>query len=563
MTTERKPMDEWKDLPWKKIEREVFKLQKRIYRASQRDDVRTVRKLQKLLVNSRSAQRLAVRKVTQDNQGKRTAGVDGIKSLHPRQRLELANDLKLEKKPDPVRRVGIPKAGTDEKRGLGIPTIPDRALQSLVRLVLEPEWEAKFEPHRYGFRPGRSCHDAIGAIFQALCQQSKWTLDADIAKCFDQIDHRALLKKINTSPTIQRQLKAWLKAGVLNGGELSPTEKGVPQGGTISPLLMNIALHGLETMTAEKFPENKRKTCRSPIVVKYADDLVILHKDLAVIQQCQAAVSEWLKEIGLELKPSKTRIVPTLEKSDAGVGFDFLGFNVRQYRAGKTQSARNPRGKLLGFKTLIKPSPDAIKRQAPKLRETVRRNRAADPETLINTLNPIIVGWSNYYATVVSKKTFAKMGTLLFARLLAWATRRHPKKNQSWVVHEYWRRERGQWIFQPRNRALRLRQHRETRIQRHVKVQSTRSPLDGDWIYWSKRLGRHPEISPRMAKLLQRQQGKCPECGLFFKEEDLLEVDHIRPKERGGRDAYFNWQVLHRHCHDVKTARDTAVKRYA
>jgi RNA-directed DNA polymerase len=194
---------EWKDLNWRKLERVTFKLQKRIFQASERGDVKAVRKLQKTLIRSWFAKCIAVRRVTQDNKGKNTAGVDGIKSLTPKQRINLVNNLKLTGKSPPTRRVMIPKSGTGEKRPLGIPTINDRALQALCKMALEPEWEALFEPNSYGFRPGRSCHDAIEAIYLSIKQKAKYVLDADIAKCFDRIDHKALLKKINTYPTIR------------------------------------------------------------------------------------------------------------------------------------------------------------------------------------------------------------------------------------------------------------------------------------------------------------------------------------------------------------------------
>lgn len=179
------PMKEWNSIPWRKLERKVFKLQKRIFQASRRDDVKTVHQLQKLLMRSWSAKCLAVRQVTQDNTGKNTAGIDGVKSLDSKQRLKLVSTLKLSSKAQPVRRVWIPKPNSSEKRGLGIPTIYDRALQGLVKLALEPEWEARFEAHSYGFRPGRSCHDAIEAIFNAIKHKAKYLLDADIAKCFE------------------------------------------------------------------------------------------------------------------------------------------------------------------------------------------------------------------------------------------------------------------------------------------------------------------------------------------------------------------------------------------
>ena len=276
-------MEEWKDTPWRKLERYVFRLQSRIFKASQRDDVRTVRRLQKTLLRSRAAKTLAVRQVTQDNQGKKTAGLDGVKSLSPPQRLALVATLKMSTKGTPTRRVWIPKPGSEEKRPLGIPTMYDRALQALVKKALEPEWEAKrrparFEANSYGFRPGRSAHDAIQAIFSAICNKTRYVLDADIAKCFDRINHEALLAKLSTFPSLRRQIKSWLKAGVMEGERLFPTKEGSPQGGVISPLLANIALHGMEQAIHQAFPTQSRKVNGVPIrqttphIVRYADD---------------------------------------------------------------------------------------------------------------------------------------------------------------------------------------------------------------------------------------------------------------------------------------------------
>src|SRR5262245_25739508 len=208
--------DGWDSLPWFLLEQDLFRLQKRIYRASQRGDFSTLRRLQKLLLTSQAARLIAVRRITQDNMGRKTAGVDGVKLIRPERRLELADSLRLDGEAAPVRRVYIPKPGGEELRPLGIPTIRDRGLQTLVKFALEPEWEARFEPNSYGFRPGRSCWDAVQAIFAAVSQKDKYVLDADIAKCFDRIDHDALLEKVNASPVIARQLRAWLKAGVLD-----------------------------------------------------------------------------------------------------------------------------------------------------------------------------------------------------------------------------------------------------------------------------------------------------------------------------------------------------------
>lgn len=388
------PKYEWKDIPWKKVERNVFKLQKRIYQASAQGNQQKVRKLQRLLVSSWSSKVLAVRRVSQDNQGKKTAGIDGVKALSPGKRLELVNRLQIGEKAAPVRRVWIPKPGTDEKRPLGIPTIQDRATQTLVKLALEPEWEARLEPNSYGFRPGRSCWDAIDAIFLSINKSSKWVLDADIAKCFDRISHDALLKKINTSARFRRQIKAWLKAGVMEGESLFPTEEGTPQGGASSPLLANIALHGMEQAVREAYPgvrRNKGKRERvPPALMRYADDLVCLHPDLEVVLGCKKVISEFIASMGLELKPSKTRIVHTLDKGEKGVGFDFLGFTIRQFPVGKYHSGKARDGQLLGFKTIISPSKKSQKRHVEELRRLVRQLRGESQVKLIQNLNPKI-----------------------------------------------------------------------------------------------------------------------------------------------------------------------------
>ena len=353
------PMYEWEDIPWRKLERNVYKLQKRIYRASNHGDVKLVRRLQKLLIKSRAARYLAVRRVTQDNQGKKTAGVDGVKSLTPKQRLVLTNKLKLGIKVAPTRRVWIPKPGKEEKRPLGIPTMYDRALQGLVKLVLEPEWEARFEPNSYGFRLGRSCQDAIEQIFTVIRLKSKFVYDADISKCFDCINHNKLLEKLNTYPTLQRQIRAWLKAGVMDGLELKPTDRGTPQGGTISPLLANIALQGMENVIKDLALEldikdyrgkklGKRDRRKSVNIIRYADDFVIFHEDINILNRCIEVITQWLDDMGLELKPSKTRITHTLNNyKKEKAGFDFLGFNVRQHKTGKYTCGKNRRGSRL------------------------------------------------------------------------------------------------------------------------------------------------------------------------------------------------------------------------
>ncbi|HEY9710345.1 MAG TPA: group II intron reverse transcriptase/maturase [Oculatellaceae cyanobacterium] len=552
---------EWKALPWRKLEVRVFKLQKRIFQASSRGDVKAVRKLQKTLMRSWSGKCLAVRKVTQDNQGKRTAGVDGIKNLSPHARLVLVTQLKVTGKSKPTRRVWIDKPGKAEKRPLGIPTMFDRALQALVKLALEPEWEAKFEGNSFGFRPGRSAHDAVEAIFNSVSKKAKFVLDADISQCFDRIDHNSLLKKLNTFPRLRQQIKSWLKSGVMDKGVFSNTSEGTPQGGVISPLLANIALHGFEdfitrykTKGSGSGSKGNQVQGTNAQIVRYADDFVILHESEEHINFLRQKAREWLKGMGLELKPSKTRICHTSE------GFDFLGFNIRQYWVGTYRAAKNPYGASLGFKTLIKPTKEAVKRHLDKVGQIIDKHHNAPQEALISRLNPVIRGWCNYYATSVSKDTFSKCDHLTYQKLRAWAKRRCTKTNAHDTVSNYWRTVgEDNWTFATSG-GLALVKHSSTPIVRHTKVQGARSPFDGDLVYWGKRMSSHPELPSRVATLLKNQAGKCNLCELNFKYGDLWEVDHVVPTSRGGKNIQSNLQLLHRHCHDLKSATDGDVR---
>jgi RNA-directed DNA polymerase len=442
----------------------------------------------------------------------------------------------------------------------------DRALQALVKLVLEPEWEARFEPNSYGFRPGRACHDAVAAIFDSIRYKAKYVLDADIAKCFDRIDQGKLLQKLNTFPTMRRQIKSWLKAGVMDGQELFPTSEGTPQGGVISPLLANITLHGMENRIKEYvgslkyLDKNKKNRMDSVSLIRYADDFVILHKDLTVVQGCQTLITDWLKDMGLELKPSKTRLAHTLNPVEhEKPGFNFLGFNIRQFSVGKYRSGKTTQGQLLGFKTIITPSKEKVKVHYDKIAEVISNLKAAPQSALVHLLNPIIRGWANYYSTVVSKVSYSELDYLTYRKLHAWAKRRHPKKNTGYVVNKYWHTiGDDNWVFATRegNSLLRLLDHASTPIVRHVKVKGESSPYDGNLVYWSKRRGESPGMPTRVATLLKKQKGKCAQCELYFREEDVMEIDHKIPKSQGGKDKYDNWQLLHRHCHDTKTACD-------
>lgn len=558
------PSEEWAGLPWRKLEQHQYRLQKRIFKASERGDLKTVHTLQKLLMKSRSARLLAVRRVTQDNQGKKTAGIDGIKSVEPAGRLAMVEAIhpkRMDKrKPQPLRRVWIPKPGKTEQRPLGIPVMVDRASQALAKAALEPQWEALFEANSYGFRPGRSAHDAIEAIFTSIRYKPKYVLDADIKGCFDNIDHQSLLEKLRTYPAMRRQVKGWLKAGVMEALELSPTQAGTPQGGVVSPLLANIALYGMEE-ALQKACIGEKKTqlaLRSvPRLIRYADDFVVLHAEAEEVIKAQQIIATWLKSIGLELKPSKTRLSHTLDTYQGNVGFNFLGFTVRQFSVGKTHTGTYM-GKPLGFKTIITPSKEGIQRHLQQIRKILQNSQSVSQEQLIDQLNPVIHGWALYYRASVSKKQFAACDHHLTRMLWQKMARKHSNKSAKWVKGKYWRAIEGNtWTYAtpegPEQHVL--RRHVAIPIKRHVKVKGKTSPYDGNLLYWVKRLKDHPLTRTTVGKLLQKQQGKCRWCELLFREEDQIEIDHITPRSEGGGEELSNKCVLHRHCHDQRHAK--------
>jgi len=567
MNKPKQEIEGWNTLDWYKIERRVFKLQKQIYLTTGKlkekpDSYKQVRKLQKTLLNCFEAKLLAVRKVTQDNRGKKTAGIDGVASIHQRDRYKLAETLRLTGKASPVRRIYIPKPGTTEKRPLGIPTIKDRALQALVKLALEPEWEAQFEANSYGFRPGRNCHDAVKQIRISMTWKPKYVLDADISKCFDRINHEKLLEKLKFSGKLRLQIKAWLKAGILEGNrKYYPTEMGTPQGGVISPLLANIALHGLEKHLKDhvaqfpiKSPQGKaigtRDKQRGLAVIRYADDFIIMHPSKEILLSCKTETEKFLSEMGLELNKVKTRISHTLdpnESEDKKGGFDFLGFHFQNYFS-KTRSTTLRTGEKSGFKTLIFPTRKTTNTHQRNLSKIIRNLK--NQEELILNLNPRIVGWARYFglSDALTVKILQKQDYLLYLKLRKWAKRNTKVSSIGWF--KYWTVSGNTKTFGKENLRLASHQNYAKSLNNYAKIEGTRSPYEDQPIYWYKRLGRSPTLPKAKQRLLDDQKGKCAYCNSYFKDGDILEIHHVVPKAKGGRLAYSNLQLLHGHCHD-------------
>jgi RNA-directed DNA polymerase len=506
----------WDRLSWLRAEENVRRLRQRIFTASQAGDLKRVRNLQKLMLRSRSNALVSVRRVTELNAGRMTAGVDGEVALTPEAKADLAGWVQHRTEPwtaRPVRRVYIPKAN-GKQRPLGIPVIADRVLQAVVASALEPEWEARFEPRSYGFRPGRGCHDAIEAIFQAgkggggAGPRRPWVLDADLAAAFDRIEHDHLLRLLGTFPA-RELIAGWLRAGVVENGRFTPTGEGTPQGGVISPLLLNVALHGMENAAGVRYQrvgsDAAVTAAGSPVLVRYADDLVAFCHTRHEAEQVKARLAAWLAPRGLVFNEDKTRIV-TLDE-----GFDFLGFNVRRYR-----------GKLL-----IKPAKAAVRRIRERLRTELRSLRGANAQAVIARLNPIIRGWSAYYRTVVSSEIFTALDHYLWKLTYKWAKHSHPNKPVRWIVHRYFgkfcKSRNDQWVFGDRDSGAYMRRFAWTNIVRHQMVRGTSSPDDPALAsYWTdrRRRGIPRPMDTGTLRLLQAQHGRCPLCGQLLLDAD-------------------------------------------
>ena len=553
----------------RECEKHVLSLQMKLDKAVANNDTKSIRETFNLLCKSaNSAKVLAVYRITKRNQGRYTAGVDGVnipkdnRELQEKIRLELLNDIDIVSKPKPIKRIFIPKPNGD-KRPLGIPTLKDRINQEILRMALEPIVEYHFSNNSWGFRPKRSCHDAVSQLYMKLSQATcgRYIVEGDIKGCFDNISHEHIAKTLQMWKVPQWAISLtnkMLKSKIFHNGEVIVSDIGTPQGGVISPLLANVALTSLDYFCLENYGYRKKRNGYireyNPIV-RYADDFVIVCESMEKAKLIKSEISEHLlKTIGLTLSEEKTKITHITK------GFNFLGFNFRkyakQYTLQKSKSERN----WSDYTLLIKPQKENIINFLSECKAILDDHKTAKQHSIIQLLTPKMVGWAMFYRHVVSKKLFARIDHELWKKFFFWSKRRHPKKSTGWIVRKYFSKVGNQkHTFKDKETGLHIPLLSRIPIKRFVILNGKyrvydKTPETRE--YWKKRnyMNAYDQItSVKLRKLFVNQQGKCPFCkdNLFSEQisERKTHIHHMLPRSLGGNEDHSNLRLLHDDCH--------------
>ena len=489
----QKASELWKGLPWKKFRRILFRLQRRVFKAVREGDRRKARSLQKLILKSTSARLMAIRQVTQLNAGKKTKGVDGKSSLTFKERFELSETLKAnvnDWKHQGLREIPIPKKN-GKFRILKVPTIADRAWQCLAKYALEPAHEATFHARSYGFRVGRSAHDAQRYLFQNLSSRAngieKRVIELDIESCFDRIRHSAIMDRLIAPNSLKLGIFRCLKAGV---NEEFP-EQGTQQGGVVSPLLANVALNGIEAIHPS---------------VRYADDMLYFLKPQDDADAILVKVSQFLADRGMNVSQEKTKITASTD------GFNFLGWNFKVQSNGKFRS-RPSEANFKAFRQKVK---------------TVVNNSNYGAKAKAIKLAPIIRGWRNYHRHC--KMDGARESLYLLRKRAFKVFNKETKQNR------YSSKKLQDQAFP----TVPYSEHK------HILVRGEKSPYDGDIAYWSKRNSKL--YDGPTSRTIQKQDHRCGLCGLKLLSDEKVNLHHVDKNHNNWKAT--NLLAVHESCHD-------------
>lgn len=420
----------WSEIDWLLVNKNVVNLRRRIFDASVKNEYRKLRSLQRMMLKSKSNILYSIQCIS-NNSGSKTFGVDGEILDGPKDKLkyfyEISENGYLGREPSPTRRIYIKES--NKFRPIGIPTVYDRIVQTMVLNSIEPEWEAKFEKGSYGFRPGRNVDDAINRLWLALHKPGsrKWIVDTDISKCFDSISHSYIVEKIGKFPAAEL-INKWLKAGIIiRSTWLDSGEYGTPQGSALSPFLCNLALHGLESELGVEYDNRGYVKSRGRLLIRFADDLVIrCHTKQDAILALKI-LSEVLVKRGLEISLAKTKIVHILD------GFDFLGYTIRlkpqlyiSYKECVSAERKDePRVNQHLMGLYVNPSWKSIKKVKAKLKDIFDSNASNKTRFVIKKANEVIRGYAQSKWHWHSGTTYSHLNFYLYRLCFKWACKRH------------------------------------------------------------------------------------------------------------------------------------------
>lgn len=564
----------WSELDWKLINHNVKRLRERIYQASDVKNFRKLRNLQRLMLKSNSNILFSIKKVG-TNSGRSTPGIDGETLDTPEMKLQLFYEIRergyMGFEPKPSRRIYIKEP--NKLRPISMPTIRDRVIQTMVKNALEPEWEAVFEKGSYGFRPQRTIDDAISRVWLSLNRKNcrKWIIDADISKCFDSISHKYLIKVLDKFPGLEI-ISKWLKTGIIiREIWFGSGDEGTPQGSSISPLLCNIALHGLESEVGVKY-NTQGVSQKGRSLIRFADDMVLMchtrEDSLLALEDLKIS----LNKRGLEISNAKTKIVNILE------GFDFLGYNFKlspKLHASyyKCINSSDPDNLRINFKLVavyVAPSPKSIKKVKVKLKDICIKYSSNMTTLFIKKMNDVIKGFAQSKWHWHSSMTFSRLDHYLYLICMRWVKRRHPDKNVGWRVKNYfktlslgnkttkwvffankgkkWENEDMSYLFMYKFFWFRIHHYRYGRMGSNPDDKRERKYFEDLRI----RRGNSRPFSLLFKKdrdLATSQLHLCPICDQSLHNGEQLHIHHITPRKNGGKSIFSNLVYLHSSCH--------------